>query len=115
MAAQNGTLTLVGLETGRTYNIDVYLPDAVATNWTFSAVGPALSTSSNFYILPEMVQVYDFVLATAPTATNATLYTDNAPVLGGVLRYANQLSSNPNRQRQNIRLAKGSQLQGLQA
>lgn len=114
MAAQNGTLTLIGLDTGKTYNIDVYLPDAASTYWTFSMTGPASSTSSNFLVLPEAVQFYDFQVATAPTATNVTLYIDNAPVVGGVLRYANQLTSNPNRQRLNIRGAKTSQLQGFQ-
>jgi hypothetical protein len=115
MAAQNGSLLLVGLKTGKTYNIDVYAPDAASTYWTFSMTGPAASTSPNFLVLPEDCQVYDFSLATAPTATNATLYADNAPVVGGVVRYANQLTSLPNRQRFNIRLPKGAQFQAIQA
>lgn len=114
MAAQNGTLTLIGLQSGKTYDIDTYLPDAASTFWTFSMTGPAASTSSNFLVLPEDCQLFDFQVATAPTATNVTIYADNAPVVGGVMRYANQLTSNPNRQRKNIRLGKGTQLQGFQ-
>jgi len=34
--------------------------------------------------------------------------------VGGVIRYANQLTSLPNRQRFNIRLPKGAQFQGFQ-
>lgn len=114
MAAQNGSLVLLGLKSGRTYNVDIYLPDAASTYWTFNSTGPAASTSSNQYRLPEDVQLYDFSLTTAPTATNVTLQVDNAPINGGVIRYANQLTSLPNRQRLNIRLPQGALLQGFQ-
>lgn len=114
MAAQNGSILMIGLKSGKTYNVDTYFPDAASTFLTFSMTGAAASTSSNFLVLPEDVQIYDLSLATAPTATNVTLYADNAPVVGGVLRYANQLTSLPNRQRFNIRLPKGTQLQGFQ-
>lgn len=115
MAAQNGSLLLIGLKSGKTYNVDVYFPDAAGTYLTFNLAGAAASTSPNFLVLPEDCQVYDLSLTTAPTATNVTLYGDNAPVVGGVIRYANQLTSLPNRQRFNIRLPKGTQFQGLQA
>ena len=113
MAAQNGSILLIG-KSGKSYNIDTYFPDAANTFLTFSMTGPAGSTSPNFLVLPEDCQVYDLSLTTSPTATNVTLYGDNAPVVGGVLRYANQLTSLPNRQRFNIRLPKGTQFQGIQ-
>jgi len=115
MAAQNGSLYLIGLKSGKSYNVDVYLPDAAGTYLTFSLVGAASSTSANFLVLPEDCQVFDLSMTTAPTATNCTLYADNAPVTGGVIRYANQLTSLPNRQRFNIRLPKGAQFQAIQA
>ena len=114
MAAQNGSILMVGVKSGRTYNVDTYFPDAASTFLTYSLTGPAASTSPNFLVLPEDVQVYDISLATAPTATNVTMYADNAPVVGGVVRYANQLTSLPNRQRFNIRLPKGAQFQAFQ-
>lgn len=115
MAAQNGSLLMIGLKSGKSYNVDCYFPDAAGTYVTFSLIGAASSTSSNFLVLPEDVQIYDLSLTTSPTATNQTLYADNAPVLGGVIRYANQLTSLPNRQRFNIRLPKGAQFQAIQA
>jgi len=114
MAAQQGSLSLLSLKTGRTYNVDIHLPDAASTYWTFNSTGPATSTSSNQYRLPEDVQIYDFSLTTSPTATNVTFQVDNAPVNGGVIRYANQLTSLPNRQRLNIKLPQGALLQGFQ-
>lgn len=109
MAAQNGTLTLVGLKTGKTYNVDIYTPDS--GYWTFNMAGAATASTPNFLVLPEDVQIYDVSFTAAPTATSVTLQADNAPVIGGVLRYANQLTSLPNRQRLNIRLGKGQQFQ----
>jgi len=114
MAAQNGSLVLVGLQSKKTYNIDIYLPDATSTYWTFNMAGNALSTSPSQLVIPEDVQFYDFSLTTAPTATSVTLQVDNGPVIGGVIRYANQLTSLPNRQRFNIIFKKGSIVQGLQ-
>jgi hypothetical protein len=115
MAAQSGSLLLIGLKSKKTYNVDTYFPDAAGTFLTFSLVSAASSTSPNFLVLPEDVQIYDLSLTTSPTATNVTLYADNAPVVGGVIRYANQLTSLPNRQRFNICLPKGAQFQGIQA
>jgi hypothetical protein len=114
MAAQSGSIVLIGLGSGKTYNIDTYFPDAASTFLTFSMVGPAASTSPNFLVLPEDCQLYDVSLTTSPTATNFTVYADNAPQIGSVIRYANQLTSLPNRQRYNIRLPKGTQFQGFQ-
>jgi hypothetical protein len=110
MVAQNGSLLLVG-QSGKTYNVDVYIPDASAGFWSFAMTGAASSTSPQFLVLPENVQVYDMSLTTSPTATSATMYADNAPVVGGIMRYANQLTSLPNRQRFNIKLSKGVQFQ----
>lgn len=114
MAAQNGSLTLVGLQSGKTYIVDVYLPDAASTYWTFNPTGPASSTSSNQYRLPEDCQIFDFSVTTSPTATNVSVIADNTPIVGGVIRYANYLAANPNRQRLNLKLPKGVLLQGFQ-
>lgn len=115
MAAQNGSLVLVGTRSRRTYNIDIYLPDAAATYWSFNPNGAAASTSPQQFVLPEEVQLYDFSLTTAPTATNATFMVNNISVPGGVIRYANQLTSLPNRQKFNIVIPAGAILQALQA
>lgn len=114
MAAQNANLVLIA-PSGKTYNIDVYLPDAAGTYASFNANGPATSTSKDWILVPENCILYDFSLATSPTATNATVWIDNATQYGMVFRYANQLTSLPNRQRFRIPLMKGQQLQLVQA
>lgn len=116
MAAQNGTLTLVGTKTQRSYTVDVYLPDAASTFWTFNPSGPAGSTSNSSWRVPtqEDVILYDFSLATAPTATNVILQADSTNINGAVLRYANQLAALPNRQKLNIKLPAGTLLTAFQ-
>jgi len=115
MAAQNGTLTGIGLSTGKTYLIDVYAPDAAGTYWTFNLNGPAGSGNTAQLVVPENIQVFDFSIAASPTATNVTLIADSAAVTGGIMRYANFLAQNPNRPKLNIRFKQGTILQGQQA
>jgi len=114
MAAQQANLVLIG-KSGLTYNVDLYLPDAAGTYVGWNANGPATSTSKDWITVPEDCILYDFSLTTSPTATNATLWIDNATQYGTVFRYANQLTSLPNRQRFRIPLKKGQQVQLVQA
>jgi len=97
MAAQNGTLYLRGLRTGRTYSVDVYLPDATGTIWTLNSSGAAASTSNSTYRAVEDSIIVDFVVATAPTATGAIIVANGNILPGATLRYANQLAALPNR------------------
>lgn len=106
MAAQNGLMTLLG-NSGRTYTVDVYLPDAVSTLGTFNATGAASATSPNQYRIPENCILVDFALATAPTATGGVIQKNSSAENAAVLRYANQLTSLPNRQKLRVPLRAG--------
>jgi hypothetical protein len=107
MAAQNGTIFLLGLETGRTLNVDIYLPDAVATAWTFNPAAAAVAGSPASYRLPEKCVLRDVSMATAPTATGCFVTKNGNPIIGSALRYTNQLAALPNRAQMSIVFEKG--------
>jgi len=114
MAAQNGTLVIRGMKTGKNYFVDVYHPDATGTRLTFNPSGSAASTSKDTYKFYEDCVIVDMTLATAPTATGVSLQVDGATINGGSLRYANQLAALPNRIPINIAVRQGQELGGLQ-
>lgn len=114
MAAQNGTLVIRGMKTGKNYFVDVYLPDATGTRLTFNPSGSAGTTSKDTYKFYEDSVIIDLTLATAPTATGVSLQLDGATINGGSLRYANQLASLPNRIPVNIGVRMGQELGGVQ-
>lgn len=113
MAAQNGTLELRGV-TGRLYSIDVYLPDAAATQVTFAPNGAASATSPAQMVVPEKCIIEDFKLATAPTAVGVVFQKNSGSMAGGVVRYAGALTSVGSRTKLAIPLHKGDILSGLQ-
>lgn len=97
MAATAGTLFLVGKTTRRTYTVDLYIPDAVATDLTFNPAGLAASTSAATFRVPEDSVIVDVAIGTAPTAVGATLNVNGAVANGGAIRWANQLATLANR------------------
>lgn len=115
MAAINATMVLQGLRTGKNYFVDVYAPDAVATLFTFNPAGNAVATSNASWRAPEDVLIKDISATAGPTATSFTFTSDGAIIAGGVCRWANQLTSLPNRQPINIPIKAGSFLGAIQA
>jgi hypothetical protein len=113
MAATAGTLTLVG-KSGRTYSIDVYIPDATGTLLTFNQAGLAASTSQPTFRLQEDASIVDFSIGTAPTAVGVVLQSDSAPIIGGALRWANQLQTLANRQKLAVGVRAGAFIGGVQ-
>lgn len=113
MAASNGTLTLVG-KSGRTYVVDTYTPDAVATQITFNPTGLAASTSPTSLRIPEDCIIYDYSQVASPTAVGFTISCNSGVVNGGTLRHANQLCTLPNRQKLKIPLKQGDIITALQ-
>lgn len=107
MAASAGTMTLVGAS-GRTYSVDLYLPDATGTSLTFSSTGLSASTSPNSWRVPETCSLYDLSIGTAPTAVGCVLSVDQGVVSGASFRWANQLQTLANRQKINIPIKAGA-------
>ena len=113
MAANAGTIVLVG-RSGRTYTLDLYVPDAVATNLTFNPSGLAASTSPTSWRAPEAVTLVDISIAAAPTAVGAIVQSNYTNINGGTIRWANQLAANPNRPKFRIGLNAGDIISAIQ-
>lgn len=115
MAAQNATLLLYGIASKRTYTVDVYAPDAAGTLLGFNPTGAAGSASPTTYRVPEDVVIKDISVAASPTATNFTINVNGNVIVGGVIRWANQLNSLPFRTPLNIPVRAGDFIGGTQA
>lgn len=114
MAANAGNLVLLGRNSGQTYSIDMYVPDAVATNLTLNPSGLAASTSPTHYTTLEPCVLVDVSIAAAPTAVGAITQIGDANVNGATWRWANQLAANPNRPKLKIPIPQGVQISFLQ-
>jgi len=114
MAAVNATIVLRGLRTGKTYSVDVYAPDAVATLFTFNSSGAAVAGSNSTYRAVEDCIISDISVTAAPTATGFTFTANGNVISGGVLRWANQLTSLPNRTQLSIPIRSGDFLGATQ-
>lgn len=113
MAASNGTLVMLG-KSGKTYSVDAYVPDAVATFITWNPTGLAASTSPNQLVIPEDGAIVDYVQVAAPTAVGFNIQLDSAAQPGAALRHANQLCTLATRQKIFIPVRKGQILTALQ-
>jgi len=113
MAASAATLFAIG-KSGRQYSVDVFVPDATATQLNFNPSGKALSTSLTYWRAPEALTIVDFSLEAAPTAVGATFQADGATVNGANIRHAAQLVSLNNRPRLAINMAAGALIGALQ-
>lgn len=116
MAATAGTITFQSLKTGTTKSVDLYIPDSTATQLTFNPSALAASTSPATFRVPttEDWRIIDISIGTAPTAVGVAIQVDSAPLVGGALRWANQLQTLANRQKLDIRIPAGSFVGGLQ-
>jgi len=113
MAANAGTLMLVG-KSGRTYSVDVYVPDAVATFLGLNSSGLASSTSPTHYTTLEPCTIVDISVAAAPTAVGAIFQNGDANMNSATIRWSQQLAANPNRPKLRIPVPGGVQLSALQ-
>lgn len=106
MAAELGSITLLG-RSGKTYIVDLYIPDAVAGLVGFAPNGAATATSPTQYRVPEACMITDVSVATGTTAVGLVLTQNNGSIQGGVLRYANFLNTLASRPALRIPLAAG--------
>lgn len=113
MAAQNGTLVLVG-QSGRTYTVDLYLPDAVSTFLGINPSGLASASSPTTWRAPEPCLIKDISIGASPTAVGSIFQLNNANQNGGTVRWANQLASLPNRMKLNLPVIQGDFVSFLQ-
>jgi hypothetical protein len=91
MAATAGSMVFVG--STRTYNIDLYVPDAVSGLVTFSPSGLSGTGSPSTWRAPENGYITELSVAAAPTAVGCILSRNGATINGGAVRYANILAT----------------------
>ena len=115
MAAQNFSMTLLGVSSKRTFIVDGYAPDAAGTILTFNPTGAAAATSPTSFRVPEDVLIRDLSIAASPAATNVALNINGSVIVGGVIRWANVLNTLPFRVPLNIPVRAGDFIGGSQA
>lgn len=114
MAAQQATMILLGLKSKRTYVVDVHAPDAAATLLRFNGSGAAAATSADGFRVIEDCLITDISIAASPTATGVVITKDGNAIIGGALRWANQVVTTVNRKNLAIPIPAGSFIGGLQ-
>ena len=113
MAASAGQLLAVGVS-GKQYSLDVYQPDADATELTFNPSGLAASTSPGTFRFPENVVIRDISIVTGATAVGGTVKLNGATVNGATFRWAIHLNTLNERPVLNIQIPAGADMSILQ-
>lgn len=115
-AAQVGQLSVLGLQTGRTYQLSIYGPDATGSKFGISGTTIAGSTSDTQWFAPEGCVIKDFAIHTGQTSTATVVLINGSPYqYGAVLTNAVFLDSLNNRPKLNVPLAAGQWLSLLTA
>lgn len=112
----NGTATFQGLNTGKMYNVDIFISDVVAAPATWGVSGNAVAASQNFWRAPEDVVLVDLSIITGPTVMVALIPTSNDAVIPNYrFRIANFLNTLTTRPSVNVGFAAGRNVGLLQA
>lgn len=112
MGASAGSLVAVG-RSGRTYAVDLYIPDAAAGSVTFNPSGLAGTGSLTYWRVPEDITITDVSVITGMTAVGAIFLANGAVMNGGAIRYPVHLNTLNNRPRLAIPVAAGTLLGAL--
>ena len=113
MAAVLGTAVFIG-KSGKTYTVDIQVPDAVASMVTWNPSGLAAATSTDYWKAPEDCILVDVSVAGAPTAVGASLTQSGAVYTGNTLRWANQSNALATRMKLKVPFSIGDQVGMLQ-
>lgn len=94
VTATYGTAMFKGVQSGKTYPVDMYISDVVGAPITWDSGNGATSTSLGFWRAPEQVVLYDLSIATGPTVMTQLVPTSNGGPIGTfTFRIANFLNS----------------------
>lgn len=113
-APQFGSMTFIGLQTGNTYNVDIYLSDVDNALIRWDNGAGASATSSDFWTAPEAVALVDYAQVTGTTDTEKLQLTVNNNPTGHMLRYTIHLTSLSKRAPIAIKFARNAQIRALQ-
>jgi len=77
----NGTISFMGLQTGRPYTYNIYISDVAAAKVTWSTTGQAVAGDDNFILVPENMVITDIAITTGPTVIfNLVPYVNDTPI-----------------------------------
>lgn len=89
-----GTATFKGLQSGKTYAVDIYISDVVAASTTWDSGSGAGTGSLTFWKAPENVMLVDLSIATGPTVMTTLFPVANGGQIPGQrFRIANFLNT----------------------
>lgn len=109
MAATAGTIKFKKMN-GDSLTVDVYIPDATGTVFTWNQIGLAGTGSSVYWQAPEDCILEEISVAAAPTAVGGVVTFDQSPEKNATFRHANVLSTLATRMKFNIFVRGGTQV-----
>lgn len=113
-APQYGTIAFMGQQSGRVYNVDLYLGDVVDSLGNFDGGGGASATSPDSFTAPEDLLLSDFSIVTGMTdTTKIQILRGNQPT-GDFLRYTQHLTTSPTRSPLRLGFSRGTQIRVIQ-
>ena len=111
---KNGTLTFIGLVTGRTYTKEIYRSDVADAKVNWDAGAGASASTDQFWLAPEPVMLIDVALITGTADTTKLQLTRNDIPTGDIFTYTTYLDSINNRPRVHVPFAAGAKIGSLQ-
>lgn len=85
MAATTGFMKAIGTKSGRSYMVQLYVPDAVAGKIGFALNGTAGAGSDTLLRIDEQIQILDIAILAAPTATTVAFAVNGAQFSGNTI------------------------------
>lgn len=111
---QYGTMVFKGVETGKTYVVDIYVSDVNAALINFDGGAGAGSSSPTYKRFPEDVILVDYSQVTGTADTEKIRVVVNGAPTQHLLRYGVHLTSLNNRPGLRIGIRAGSELSAIQ-
>lgn len=109
-----GNFTFVGLQTGKTYNVDLYISDVAAAKVRFDDGAGAGAATKEYWQPPEDVALVDYAQVTGTADTEKFRVTVNGRPTMHVLRYDVHTSTVATRPPLNIKFKANAQISGIQ-
>ena len=111
---QYGTMVFIGMQSGRIYNVDVYVSDVADALVTFDGGGGAGATSPDSFTAPEFIELRDFSIVTGTVDTTKIQILRNNQPTGDFLRYTQHLTTSAQRSPVRLGFRPGTNVRAIQ-
>ena len=108
---QNGTIVIVGRQTGRVFRPSIYCSDVAGALVTFGLAAKATSTDPNYWTAPENCNLVDLSLTADLTDCKTLQIAREGNPTGDYLLTTQQVYSVTTRALMNVMIARGIRLQ----